>query len=146
MSTIDASDIDRMVRKLRNLEAGRTLRPHVMRYFERAGETVLNNLRVWSPVKTGRLRTSLAKGAPEGLWRISGFPVPKQLRIGTNVKHRGESYPRILDKSPIHTYARGPREGQLTQGWFSKSKDRTRRSLNKLRDILGADIVQELAK
>lgn len=101
----------------------------VENYFDRAGISVLDEAKRWSPVETARLRTSLAKGATNNLWK----PIKNGLEIGTNVKHRGFSYPRALDKSAKYHHADGPRRGQRTKGWFSDAPARARKALDKAR-------------
>ena len=110
------------------------------RFFDRAAIAITNEQKTHAAVDIGRMRASLGEGASESIWeKIRGGG----LRIGTNVNHRGTSYPRILDESPRYHYAAGPRTGAQTMGWFSKAPDRAKGNIDKAVDTLAKDIGKE---
>jgi hypothetical protein len=82
-------------------------------------EEALNDARLWAPVDTGRLKSSLAK-------EIDPQPAPLWARIGTNVEHEGVSYPRALDESERYHYRGTSHRGLPTKGWFSGVLTRAR--------------------
>lgn len=71
------------------------------------------------PIRTGRLRSSLAPGG--GVTRVDGsLSQGFTAIVGTNVKN----YPRALEKPETRDphYRDGPSAGQSTAGWLSKTK------------------------
>jgi hypothetical protein len=68
------------------------------RFWERAAESALNQARLRAPVDTGRMRSSLAKGASGGIWAMDPGKVPEWFKVGTNVNRNGFQYPLALEK------------------------------------------------
>ena len=105
------------------------------KFWERAAETVLNYARLNAPVDTGRMRSSLAKGAPGNVWSLDNASTPQWMKIGTNVNRNGFSYPKVLEESDRYHYigggaggagnlktkTKGLFSGKPTKGWFSGS-------------------------
>ena len=78
-----------------------------------------------APVLYNRLKPSLNKGGAGNIWQTSGSGANMSLVMGTNVSHKGKSYPKMLDTNPRYHYARGPMKGQRTLGFFSGAFRRT---------------------
>jgi hypothetical protein len=131
----------------------------VRRFLERVGETLLGSQMENAPVDTGRTKTSLGRGASEGIWELDPSVVPQSLRIGTNVNSHGFSYPQALDQSPryhykggraegrVHGKATGPQHaartalyGKQTMGWFSDAWIRTDKETDQWVLVLAAEI------
>jgi hypothetical protein len=147
---------------LKNLDPMVTIVP-LRSFFERAGEIILNHARARAPVDTGRLVTSLGRGAPGNIWELDQAARPLWLKIGTNVTHRGISYPLKLEEKPTYHYRGGRAEGrvhrsatgarhaartalygQKTQHWFSGAAEVGRRELERASELLGIEIARRL--
>ena len=127
----DSADLQRLRRKLKPQQLDRPLR--IM--FERMADIYFNHAKLRAPVDTGRLRSSLARGAANCIYELDRAVPPGWVRVGTPVVNdQGKSYPAILDTSPRHHYrgggAQGLRrratsadigalKGKPTRGWFS---------------------------
>ena len=121
---------------LRNLSPELYEKP-LEKFFSRAGVAITNKQAEHSPVDHGRLKSSLGMGTREGVWeKVRGGG----LEIGTNVMHRGVSYPRILDESSRHHYIGTQRQGALTKDWFSKGPDRAKSNIDKAVATFAKDV------
>jgi hypothetical protein len=93
--------------------------------FNRAGEEYLNFGKVRSPVDTGLMRSTLAKGANNGIFELDTRVPPLFVKVGTShVSRQGFPYPVALDESPRYHYRGGGAQGGAargapTQGWFT---------------------------
>jgi len=115
------------------------LREPLSRFFTRAGMVNMSETQKRSPVDTGRLRSSLARGGADSVWSLhSKSRLPDRLIVGTKVTHKGESYPAKLETEAGYHYRGGRAHGRAhpkavgpfatmrtgllgkpTKGWFS---------------------------
>lgn len=63
---------------LERIQEEKFLGPHIRRFFERAGKTVENRAKTYTPVDTGRLRASVTTA-------VDAATVPLWGTVGTNV-------------------------------------------------------------
>jgi len=134
----DAKQLARFLRKC----SPEILQDPLHKFFDRAGNAVLNSAKIEAPVDTGRMRASLGKGTTGGLWEEDPSQVPLWLKVGTNVNAEGFSYPFALDTDPKYHYrgTRPDRKGQQTKGWFSGSLQRARAQMSGFLQQLERDI------
>lgn len=136
----DQGDLNRILRKC----DPKILADPLKRFFDRAGIAVTNQAKLSAPVDTGRMRASLGKGASGGIWDQDTSAPPLWLKVGTNVNHRGFSYPFALDNSDRYHY-RGTHpnlRGKPTQGWFSSSLEKSVNDIRRFLATLGREIRQ----
>lgn len=90
----------------------------------------------WAPVDTGRLRASVTHA-------VDSSVIPLWSKAGTRTL-----YAEPLDQPKTRTphYARGPRKGQLTQGWLTNAFERQKAELNRLLDQLQKAIEERWRK
>lgn len=129
---VEIRGLERIMRKLGPGLIDKPLR----RFFERAALAVENEAKKRSPVDTGRMRASLTHEIDRGR-------PPLWAKVGTNVKHKGVSYPRVLEESPIHHYRGTPFVGQPTKGWFSGSVKKAMGAIRGFVRRLGEEIGDE---
>lgn len=65
----------------------RSLRGPLIRFFDRAGNEVLNHAKTDAAVDTGLLRASLAQGGSGNLWDMDSAAIPEWLRVGSRVSY-----------------------------------------------------------
>lgn len=86
-----------------------------------------------APVDTGRLRASITH-------RLDPRDAPLWAEVGTNVRHKGESYPAKLELSDRTHYRRGPFKGQPTKGWLSGALQDSRAQIERFLAVAAAKI------
>jgi len=136
-ASVKIEGLERAIKKLAPSLYGKP----VERFLNRVGIAVTKKQTEYAATKSARMKTSLGMGEEGNVWQPLGKPATG-LRIGTNVKHKGFSYPRALDESAKYHYARGPRKGQQTMGWFSKGVERAKDEIDKSLETLKREIAE----
>ena len=111
------------------------MQPH---QIARLGIALLNKATLVSPVKSGRTRGSLKKGAAANIWAESR----NKLIIGTAVSHKGVFYPRVLDEGGAK-YANGPFAGQSLSGWFTNVGEKSQADIEKALDATKQELLKQ---
>jgi hypothetical protein len=143
---VQIEGLQRILKKLQPKELwGHSFR----RFFDRSGETVLNEARLNAPVKTARTITSLGRGASDNVYDLDPNDLPAYLRVGTRVNRNGFPYPRALNDSDRYHHRSKTGfglKGKPTKGWFT---DSLKRAMPQIRSYLGqmrAEIKQKWNK
>lgn len=106
----------------------------------RLGIALLNKATMVSPVKSGRTRGSLKKGAAANIWTEG----KDRLTIGTAVQHQGVYYPRVLDEGgDRYHYRAGPFAGQELGGWFTQVGQRSEADIAKALDATKQELLKQ---
>lgn len=129
---VEIRGLERIMRKLGPGLIDKPLR----RFFKRAATEVNSRARDRAPVDTGVMRASLREEIDRGR-------PPLWAKVGTNVTHKGVSYPRVLEESPIHHYRGTQFAGQPTKGWFSGSVKKAMGAIRGFVRRLGEEIGDE---
>jgi hypothetical protein len=150
--TIKIEGLDEALKRLNSSLYAEPLR----RFWQRVGILVINQAHLNAPVDTGRLRSSLAQGAPNSISEIDSANPPLWAKVGTNVNREGFFYPRALEESDRYHHrgggaggagnlkakAQSKFGGQPTKGWFSGSireaVDQLDQWLDKLKEEIAA--------
>jgi hypothetical protein len=93
-----------------------------------------------APVYKGRYRQSLMGSGK--VQSIAGGEVMGT--VGTNVTHRGVSYPAVLESSERYHYRSGPRAGQKTAGQVKRVLTRSVKTIVRYFKMAYDGIVKEL--
>ena len=115
-------------------------------FLNKLGLVLSRDMVLHAPVQFNRLRPSLNKGGAGNIWKPFGSVNEPGLIIGTNVTHKGRSYPAKLDRDPRYHYRRGPFAGQQTAGFFSDAPERTNTERAALVGDLADDVAAEWKK
>lgn len=101
--------------------------------MEAAAAEVMTDGRV--PIDTGALQGSLAPGA--GVTESGGsLSEGYYAQVGSNIA----VYPSVLEGSDHHHYLRGASQGNLTQGWLTKTIPAMEPVIQELASACGSDI------
>lgn len=135
---IETKGIDEQIRKLAGFD--RTYSNHVKLA---AMKSVVHLEAGWikiAPVYKGRYRQSLMGSGK--VRSIAGGEVMGT--VGTNVTHRGVSYPAVLESSERYHYRSGPRAGQKTAGQVRRVLTRSVRTIVRYFKMAYDGIIKEL--
>jgi hypothetical protein len=107
----------------------------------RLGISLLNKATLLSPVKSGRTRGSLKKGAAGNVWIESS----SALLIGSTVQADGFYYPRALDEGGAldYSYASGPFQGKPLSGWFTQIASRSEADVRAALDAAKQELLKK---
>jgi hypothetical protein len=124
--------IEGLEEAMKRMDPG-VLKEPLLRFLDVVGKRVVEATREKAPRKTGRLHDSIAR-------TLDRATPPKWVRIESKVK--GFPYPDRLDTSAAMHYAGGPLKGRQTQGWFSKTAEKTVQELGSHVDDLEREITR----